>query len=95
MPNFLFFGDEKNVDLNSIYGTTNKKYNVRGLLNILSSFSFTIDENSMDDQEVALDPELLGRVFETCWPASTRKPRRRRVKPPAATTRRAVLSITW
>lgn len=64
MPNFLFFGDEKNADLNTVYGTTNKKYNVRGLLNILSSFSFTIDENSMDDQEVALDPELLGRVFE-------------------------------
>jgi hypothetical protein len=64
IPNYLFFSDEQNVDLNPVYGTANKKYNVRGLLNILSSFSFTIDENSMDDQEVALDPELLGRVFE-------------------------------
>ena len=64
VPNFLFFGGEKNEDLNPVYGTSNKKYTVRGLLNILSSFSFTIDENSSDDQEVALDPELLGRVFE-------------------------------
>ena len=64
VPNFLFFGDEKSVDLNTVYGTKNKKYKIRGLLNILSSFNFTIDENSLDDQDVALDPELLGRVFE-------------------------------
>ncbi|MFH1900844.1 MAG: N-6 DNA methylase [Candidatus Omnitrophota bacterium] len=64
IPNFLFFGVEQKADLNTAYGTKNKTYKVRGLLNILSSFNFTIDENSPDDQDIALDPELLGRVFE-------------------------------
>ncbi|MDO8482399.1 MAG: TaqI-like C-terminal specificity domain-containing protein [bacterium] len=64
VPNFLFFSGEKKADLNSYYGTRSKAYKVRGLLNILSSFNFTIDENSPDDADIALDPELLGRVFE-------------------------------
>ncbi len=64
VPNLLFFSDEKAVDLNKFYGTKNKTHKVRGLLNTLSSFNFTIDENTPDDQDVALDPELLGRVFE-------------------------------
>ncbi len=64
VPNFLFFQEEKEIDLNKEYGTKEKKYKVRGLINILSSYNFTIDENEPDDLEVALDPELLGRVFE-------------------------------
>lgn len=64
VPNFLFFSRERKVDLNSYYGTKNKVYKTQGLLNILSSFNFTIDENSPDDADIALDPELLGRVFE-------------------------------
>ena len=64
VPNFLFFTEERKVDLNEEYGTRGKRYKVRGLINILSSYNFTIDENEPDDLEVALDPELLGRVFE-------------------------------
>jgi hypothetical protein len=64
VPNFLFFSDDTNVDLNEEYGTKSKRYNVRGLISTLSSYNFTIDENVPDDQEVALDPELLGKVFE-------------------------------
>lgn len=64
VPNRLFFSSETVADLNADYGTTNKTYRVKGLLEILSSYNFTIDENTLDDQEVALDPELLGRVFE-------------------------------
>ncbi|HPZ74441.1 MAG TPA: class I SAM-dependent DNA methyltransferase, partial [Candidatus Pacearchaeota archaeon] len=64
VPNFLFFSEEKMVNLNKYYGTKGKNYKVYGLFNILSSFNFTIDENSPDDAEIALDPELLGRVFE-------------------------------
>lgn len=64
VPNQLFFSDEINVDLNAEYGTSNKTYKVKGLLEILSSYNFTIDENTADDKDVALDPELLGRVFE-------------------------------
>lgn len=35
-----------------------------GLLSILKSYNFTIEENSPAEEQVALDPELLGRVFE-------------------------------
>ena len=35
-----------------------------GLISILSRYNFTIDENSPEEQQVALDPELLGKVFE-------------------------------
>lgn len=36
----------------------------RGLLSILNRYNFTIEENSPEEQQVALDPELLGKVFE-------------------------------
>ncbi len=64
VPNTLFFSSERNIDLNTELGTTNKTYHVEGLINILSTYNFTIDENTLDDQDVALDPELLGKVFE-------------------------------
>lgn len=35
-----------------------------GLISILSRYNFTIEENSPEEQQVALDPELLGKVFE-------------------------------
>lgn len=36
----------------------------RGLISILNRYNFTIEENSPEEQQVALDPELLGKVFE-------------------------------
>ena len=36
----------------------------KGLLSILSRYNFTIEENSPEEQQVALAPELLGKVFE-------------------------------
>lgn len=36
----------------------------RGLLSILEHYKFTVEENTPIEQEVALDPELLGKVFE-------------------------------
>ena len=35
-----------------------------GLIPLLEHYKFTVEENTPVDQEVALDPELLGRVFE-------------------------------
>ena len=64
IPNYLFFGSEYIADLNDEYGTKNKIYHVEGIINILSAYNFTIDENDPNDAEVALDPELLGKVFE-------------------------------
>jgi hypothetical protein len=34
------------------------------LLDFFEQFNFTIDENSPDDQEVGIDPEMLGHIFE-------------------------------
>jgi hypothetical protein len=34
------------------------------LLEFLSQYNFTIDENDPDDAEVGVDPEMLGRIFE-------------------------------
>ena len=64
VPNFLFFCEAQTADLNSIYGTKNKRYEVRGLIDIFNSYKFTIAENTPIEEEIALDPELLGRVFE-------------------------------
>ena len=65
LPNELFFSDGKEgVDLNEIYQTKNRKYKPRGLLKIFESYKFTIEENTPVEEEVALDPELLGKVFE-------------------------------
>jgi len=62
IPDYLFFQqEEEKVDL-SQYGLGTKL--VRGLIEILNSYNFTIDENTPVDQEIALDPELLGKVFE-------------------------------
>lgn len=65
VPNHLFFADEQMVDLSDAYGEPKRKNEkVRGLLRILHSYKFTIVENTPIDQEIALDPELLGKVFE-------------------------------
>lgn len=65
IPNRLFFGSEHEEDLSGAYGDKKrKKEKVRGLLHILNAYKFTIVENTPVDQEIALDPELLGKVFE-------------------------------
>ncbi len=64
VPNKLFFSDSVEIDLNEVFATRNKRYTARGLINILDSYKFTVDENTPIEQEVALDPELLGKVFE-------------------------------
>ncbi len=66
-PDYFFFGDEvgSDVDLSGWYDDKKKKHvKVRGLLNILKNYNFTVEENTPLDQEVSLDPELLGKVFE-------------------------------
>ncbi len=35
------------------------------LFNFLGEYNFTIDENDPDDAEIGIDPEMLGRVFES------------------------------
>jgi hypothetical protein len=63
IPDYLFFQNKEEKANLSSYGLGNNKP-VRGLIEILNSYNFTIDENTPVDQEIALDPELLGKVFE-------------------------------
>lgn len=39
-------------------------FDERGLLTLFDRYKFTVEENTPSEQEVALDPELLGKVFE-------------------------------
>ena len=67
MPDYLFFGDEvgKGIDLSQWYGDRNKRnVSARGIIDILKRYSFTVEESTPLDQEVSLDPELLGKAFE-------------------------------
>ena len=65
LPNELFFGEERDIDLSDIYeDQRRKKEKVRGLIEILSRYKFTVEENTPLEQDIALDPELLGKVFE-------------------------------
>ncbi|MCF6150070.1 MAG: hypothetical protein E3K37_15585 [Candidatus Kuenenia sp.] len=66
VPDELFFNEKGvEVDLSKIYGSPKKsKEKVRGLIDILNSYKFTITENTPIEEEIALDPELLGKVFE-------------------------------
>jgi type I restriction-modification system DNA methylase subunit len=65
IPNELFFSDERRMDLSDVYGDKRRRSeSVRGLIEILGRYKFTVEENTPLEQEIALDPELLGRVFE-------------------------------
>ena len=48
VPNSLFFNEEKQP----------------GLIDLLRQYQFTVEESTPLDVDVALDPELLGKVFE-------------------------------
>ena len=49
IPNSLFFADDDREP---------------GLITLFERYKFTVEENTPIEQEVALDPELLGKVFE-------------------------------
>lgn len=64
VPNKIFFGGEAQADLNADLGTKGKRFDVYGLIDIFGRYKFTVEENTPVEEEVALDPELLGKVFE-------------------------------
>ncbi len=66
IPDRLFFGGETTADLSEFFekDRSAKSVKVRGIINILNDYVFTIEENTPFDEDVALDPELLGKVFE-------------------------------
>ena len=46
---------------NEIWFNKDKK----GFLDILHQYNFTIDESDPTEQDIAVDPEMLGRIFES------------------------------
>ncbi len=65
VPNELFFGKDENHS---------------GLIELFQQYQFTVEESTPFDQEVALDPELLGHVFENLlasYNPETQKPARK------------------
>jgi len=64
VPDCLFFGKERIVDLTESYGFKKNNEKFRGIIEIFEDYKFTIEENTPIEEEIALDPELLGKVFE-------------------------------
>ncbi|MDO9212255.1 MAG: N-6 DNA methylase [Methylococcales bacterium] len=64
VPDFIFFGTHKQVDLSAELGNKSKSVEIKGLIDLLQSYKFTISENTPIEEDIALDPELLGQVFE-------------------------------
>lgn len=64
LPNTLFFGGAKGVDLSKWFEKAKAPRNVPGLIDLFERYKFTVEENTPLEEEAALDPELLGKVFE-------------------------------
>lgn len=68
IPNFLFYGIETEDNVTKGKGTKSvtqvEKVEHKGLNGILKSYKFTLDENTPFEEDIALDPEMLGLVFE-------------------------------
>lgn len=64
LQNRIFYGGEDGVDLSRYYEKAVRPRNVSGLIDLFERYKFTIEENTPLEEEAALDPELLGKVFE-------------------------------
>ena len=65
VPDDLFFSQEQIVNLSAFYDDKKRTaVKVKGLFEILNAYNFTVEESTPYDKDVALDPELLGQVFE-------------------------------
>ncbi|MBU4269124.1 MAG: N-6 DNA methylase [Acidobacteria bacterium] len=55
---------ENSLEEKGIFILFDDKFIREIILDFFENYNFTIDENSPDDQEVSIDPEMLGKVFE-------------------------------
>lgn len=60
---------------NSIFSNTNEKgkRDADGILDIFDRYNFTMNEDEPMEREVAIDPEMLGKVFENLLDVKDRK----------------------
>lgn len=63
LPNAIFSNDEKSADGDN--GT--------GILDVFDRYNFTVREEEPLEKEVAVDPEMLGKVFENLLEVTDRK----------------------
>ena len=70
-----------NLDHRGLLSIPNRLFfGTTGLIDVFEGYKFTVEENTPTEQEVALDPELLGKVFENLLAAynpETRKTARK------------------
>jgi hypothetical protein len=65
VPDYIFFDGDQHANLSDELGDKKQKdVQVKGLINILKAYKFTVTENTPIEEDIALDPELLGQVFE-------------------------------
>jgi hypothetical protein len=64
LPNAMFFGGAKGVDLSGWFEKAKAPRDVSGVIDLFERYKFTVEENTPLEEEAALDPELLGKVFE-------------------------------
>ncbi|MBN2571248.1 MAG: hypothetical protein JXA68_03910 [Ignavibacteriales bacterium] len=64
IPNYLFYGIEKEEEIVTGRRRNIKNIKHKGLNCILNDYKFTLDENTPFEEDIALDPEMLGLVFE-------------------------------
>jgi len=53
-----------NPDCEDVILTEKNGGNARGFLDFLDAYNFTVYEDSTDEQTIAVDPEMLGHIFE-------------------------------
>src|SRR5580692_5042079 len=63
LPDSLFSNDEKSAEED--IGT--------GILDVFDRYNFTVNESEPLEKEVAVDPEMLGKVFENLLEENLRK----------------------
>ncbi len=64
VPNKLFWG-KAIIDLSQeLGGASFRQTEAHGLISIFANYKFTVEENTPIDEEIALDPTLLGKAFE-------------------------------
>lgn len=59
-----FYQETKLMESGANYGLIIPDEWFLDLFQVLEQYNFTIDENSVNDAEVSIDPEMLGRIFE-------------------------------
>ncbi len=66
VPDYIFFDGDEHADLSEEFSDKKQQdIKVKGLITILKAYKFTVTENTPLEQDIALDPELLGQVFES------------------------------